>query len=623
MPGMNTKLSPNNPTIVSAFHSALLRQGLAALAVLLIVLLGWSVIRTSALRAAAGGLPLAPGAASEVPEPLARRVLRIGFALLWVLDGLLQAQAAMPLGMVPEVIDPTASSSSGWVQHLVNAGSTIWSDHPITAASAAVWIQLGIGLFLLLAPRGTWSRLAGLSAACWGLIVWVFGESFGGLFAPGASWLFGAPGAVLFYVLAGILIVLPEEYFRTPRLGRVLLGVMGLYYLGMSLLQGWPGRGFWTAGPANSVASMSRNMAQATQPSVFSSLLRSFGSFDAGHAVAVNGFVVAALALIGVGLLSGRPRLVRAALVLAVVVGLSSWLLVQDLGVFGGVGTDPNSMVPILLVLAGGYLGLLRPAEAPAVVGSAGSAEEQTAAGRRGEEPTGLGWLARLRTQASRAPSYVLRALAGVGALAIVAIGAVPMAVASVDPHADAIVTESYDGTPDASNFAVPNFTLEDQFGRPVSLSSLTDKVVVLTFLDPVCTSDCPLIAQEMRSTDLALGAAARSVEFVAVVSNPIYRTVAATQAFDRAENMTSLPNWLYLTGSLPALEQTWSNYGIQVAVEPAGAMIGHGELTYVIDHRQHARYVLDSDPGPGTNVTKSSFSTLLTGCIDHVLSQR
>jgi hypothetical protein len=46
----------------------------------------------------------------------------------------------------------------------VNAGTTIWSYHPVTAAAAAVWTQVGIGLWLLAAPRGDWSRLAGLAS---------------------------------------------------------------------------------------------------------------------------------------------------------------------------------------------------------------------------------------------------------------------------------------------------------------------------------------------------------------------------------------------------------------------------------------------------------------------------
>ena len=47
----------------------------------------------------------------------------------------------------------------------------------------------------------------------------MFGEAFGGIFAPGLTWLFGAPGAVLIYAVAGALIALPERAWRTRRLG--------------------------------------------------------------------------------------------------------------------------------------------------------------------------------------------------------------------------------------------------------------------------------------------------------------------------------------------------------------------------------------------------------------------
>ena len=80
-----------------------------------------------------------------------------------------------------------------------------------------MWIQIGLGIWLLAAPRGTLSRLAGLASVGWGLIVWVFGESFGGIFAPGLTWLTGAPGSVLVYVVAGVLIALPSKSFpETP-----------------------------------------------------------------------------------------------------------------------------------------------------------------------------------------------------------------------------------------------------------------------------------------------------------------------------------------------------------------------------------------------------------------------
>ena len=57
----------------------------------------------------------------------------------------------------------------------------------------------------------------------WGLVVWAFGESFGGIFAPGLTWLFGAPGAVLIYCVAGALIALPDRMWYSPRLGRAVL----------------------------------------------------------------------------------------------------------------------------------------------------------------------------------------------------------------------------------------------------------------------------------------------------------------------------------------------------------------------------------------------------------------
>ncbi|MGO9912203.1 MAG: SCO family protein [Acidimicrobiales bacterium] len=620
MPGMGSGLSDNNATIVSAFRTALLHQGLIALAILAILVLVWNVIRANQIRAlskAASSEGQQPSPATEDgpslgPEPAARKLLRVAFGLIWVLDGVLQAQSAMPLGMIPQVVQPTAQASPTWVQHLVNAGGTIWNNHPIQAASAAVWIQIGIGLWLLVAPRGLWSRLGGGASVLWGLLVWVFGESFGGIFAPGASWLFGTPGAVLFYCAAGVIIALPDRHFSSPRLGRVVLSVMGTFFVGMALLEAWPGRGFWQGAPAHSstvgaITAMTRSMVGTPQPSAIASSVSAFASFDANHGFAVNLFVVVALAVIGLALLSGRPVLARFGVGAAALVCVADWVLVQDFGFFGGVGTDPNSMIPMLLVIIGGYVAMVRPLR---VMAEAGALAVEAA-------PTAT--MEMLRRRAAQ-PAFLLRAFGAVGAVAIVMLGAVPMAFASINPNADPILAQATDGTPNAVDSPAPGFQLVDQFGKPVSLASLGGKVIALTFLDPVCTSDCPLIAQEFRASDQSLGPAAREVDFVAVVTNPLYRAVSATQAFDRAEGMAGLKNWLYLTGSVAALEKTWSEYGIQVAVIGAGSMVAHSDLAYVIDARGHTRYVLDADPGAGTEATKSSFANVLTSSIDHVL---
>jgi hypothetical protein len=94
----------------------------------------------------------------------------------------------MPLGLPAQVIEPAAAASPHWVQQVVNWAGTAWSDHPVQAAAAAVWVEVGIGIWTLVAARGAWSRLAGAAGLGWGLAVWVFGESFGGIFVPGPGW---------------------------------------------------------------------------------------------------------------------------------------------------------------------------------------------------------------------------------------------------------------------------------------------------------------------------------------------------------------------------------------------------------------------------------------------------
>ena len=67
---------------------------------------------------------------------------------------------------------------------------------------------------------------------------------------------------------------------------------------------------------------------------------------------------------------SGPKRKMRVAVyavtagnVATVVICVADWVLVEDFGFFGGVGTDPNSMIPMALVCVAGYVALVRPTE--------------------------------------------------------------------------------------------------------------------------------------------------------------------------------------------------------------------------------------------------------------------
>jgi cytochrome oxidase Cu insertion factor (SCO1/SenC/PrrC family) len=677
VPGMNSGLSPADPTLVAAFRSALLHQGGIALLIIAFLWLLWATVRvwrltTPVAKTAASGAVTA-SAAAEVKEAgdadgisetngagetsgstemdgavraaetgitdgaaTARRtratgriwagrgarrggggeargrwLLRVGFGLVWILDGILQAQPKMAGGLASQVVEPTAAASPAWVQHLVNWGGTAWSFHPITAGAATVWIQVGLGAWLLVAAHGPWSRLAGLATVAWGLVVWVFGESFGGIFAPGLSWLTGAPGAVLIYVVAGALIALPESAWRNPRLGRLLLGGIGVFFIGMAVLQAWPGRGFWQGtshGQPGTLTSMVQQMSSTSQPHFLSALLAHFGSFASSNGFAVNLVVVLALAAMGAVFLTGRPRLVRYAVWFGIVFCLATWVLVQDLGFLGGLGTDPNSMIPWVLLFSAGYLALApAPQEAQEAPAVAAAVDEQ-----------GRGWRERLRLPTPKAVGTTVvtasaRSVGAVAALGIILLGAAPMAAAATNRTADPILALAIEGNSNPENYPAPAFQLTDQNGQPVSLASLHGKVVLMTFLDPVCTSDCPIIGAEFKEAGVMLGSADKDVELVAIVANPIYRSVAFTQAFDREEGLSTVSNWLFLTGSSSQLSHVWSQYGVAAEILPAGAMVDHSDLALVIDRTGHIREEVGADPGPGTTATQSSFSVLLT----------
>ena len=605
MPGMNSGLTDTNATLVAAFRAALLHQGLIVLLIFAVLAIAWVSAREWLRPARAAG----PVAA----EPTWRQLLRIGFGVLWVIDGLLQAQPDMAGGLPSQVMQPTAASSPGWVQHIVNWAGTAWSYHPVQAGASVVWIQIGVGAWLIAAPRGTWSRLAGLASVGWGLVVWVFGESFGGIFAPGLTWMFGAPGAAAIYVVAGALVALPERAWYSRRLGQLTTAGTGLFLLGMAVLQAWPGRGFWQGtvhGQPGTLAGMTQTMAQTPQPGFLTAWVNAFTAFDQAHGFAVNLFVVIALTVTAAAFLSGRPRLIRPVLAGFTVLCLADWVLVEDLGFLGGLGTDPNSMIPLILLATASYLALARaPAAAaqPATVPAAAA-----------------GWRARLQTAIAprRLATANISSVAAVGAIGVIILGAAPMAAAQASPVADTILAQAIDGPSAPLDGPAPAFTLTDQHGRDVTLASLRGKVVLLTFLDPVCTSDCPLEAQEFRQAGQQLGADSRRVELVAIVANPVDYQLGYTQAFDQQERLDGVPNWLFLTGDPAVLAKVWAAYGVTAQIEAAGSMIGHSENAYVIDSHGRLRQEMNFDPGPGTTATQSSFAAELSDAARQLLSQ-
>jgi cytochrome oxidase Cu insertion factor (SCO1/SenC/PrrC family)/thiol-disulfide isomerase/thioredoxin len=125
-----------------------------------------------------------------------------------------------------------------------------------------------------------------------------------------------------------------------------------------------------------------------------------------------------------------------------------------------------------------------------------------------------------------------------------------------------------------------PNFTLTDQFGRQVSLSSFRGKVVILAFNDSHCTTVCPLTTTAMVDAKRYLGAAGDRVQLLGIDANPQATAVSDVRAYSRDHGM--LYQWRFLTGSPPQLKRVWHAYGIDVEIQHG--LIDHTPALYVID---------------------------------------
>ncbi len=151
-----------------------------------------------------------------------------------------------------------------------------------------------------------------------------------------------------------------------------------------------------------------------------------------------------------------------------------------------------------------------------------------------------------------------------------------------------------------------PDFNLVDQFGHPVSLSSLRGQEVVLAFIDSRCTSLCPLTANIMYSAKAQLGTSASHVTLVAINANPTATSIATVQAWSIDHGM--LHQWLFLTGSPQQLQDVYHRYGVYVQVDASGNDV-HDASMYIIDAQGHERLLfetLDSNSKPDLNSEES-----------------
>jgi cytochrome oxidase Cu insertion factor (SCO1/SenC/PrrC family) len=147
-------------------------------------------------------------------------------------------------------------------------------------------------------------------------------------------------------------------------------------------------------------------------------------------------------------------------------------------------------------------------------------------------------------------------------------------------------------GFPMAGNLA-PDFTLSDQFGHPVTLSSLRGHEVVLAFIDSRCKTLCPLTSTIMYNAKAQLATSTASqVQLIAVNANPTATSIATVQAWSIDHGM--LHQWLFLTGTAAQLQSVYSMYNVYVQVSSNG-VLEHDPIIFIIDSQGHERLYFET----------------------------
>ncbi len=239
-------------------------------------------------------------------------------------------------------------------------GSTINHMANFLSHEATMWVavfglvEIGIGIGLLFQRT---LKPALVTSFIWGIGIYVFGEGLGMVLTGHTSPLVGAPGAVCFYIVLGLMVWPKSERSSDANVvgtessaaARGLFGATGsllvwaAIWLFEALIWMFP---FNRTG--NSVANQMASTANG-EPGWYAHLLNSFGHAFVGAGIWVAVILAAVSLVIALGpLVSNRPQVYIG---LGIGLALAYWVTGQGLGeLLTGAGTDPSNGPIVALI---------------------------------------------------------------------------------------------------------------------------------------------------------------------------------------------------------------------------------------------------------------------------------
>ena len=502
----------------------------------------------------------------------------MGFGLIWLIDGILQFQVSMPLGLGTDVVQPMASGTPHWLHALMLDGVRLWNLHPIALAVGTAWIQVGIGILLLVSNSKVGRVAAGVSVG-WAAMIWLIGNGAGGVLQSTNSILFGWPGATLFYVVAGVWLATSPTKFP-EKFSRYTLRGLSVIMAVAAVLQCLPDRGFWRGGNANAFTAMTQTMTRVSQPHAIAWFARNVGILAGRMGGGFNIIVVIWLVACALGLWIATSRALNWPVWLLVAGCVVFWFSAEDGAVFGGLATDLNSLIP---------LAVLAWCAMPSLVAKAPLAR-------------------RLPMEMRSATGAVMACFAA--SMVLFSVFSMSWASAVSSPEPTRFLAQ--DGPAQAMNTPAPKFTLTDQFNKSYTLDEHAGAYTLLTFLDPVCGTDCPLLAGQLRQVRDELPASAK-LDVVAVTADVYFRSLPYLNKFIKIHDMANVKSFYFLTGSLADLRKIWNSFGISVIQTRSDKMSIHSDYMFGINPEGQLKWGVADDPPANYAGQNSASAELLT----------
>ena len=287
----------------------------------------------------------------DQPRISARSLLWVGLGALWLLDGLLALQPNMYMNML-DVVAMGGWGQPAWMVSLINDGVIQWlyTSHSALAANALLaGVQITIGGGLLMGRARQWGRLFMIASLPVAVVIWFFGEWAGGFFGLDVSLISGGPGAAFLYALIAWLLLQPEGWWQTGAAEGRLHRWLGWTWLMGAVLQACPD--FWK-GTTQSLTFL--GAAVLTRQGALTAPIHAVATFGGAHPVLLNALFVLVMAVLGVGLWRAPASWTWT---LGVLLALFTWWIGENFGaLLSGAGTDPNTGLVWLLLLAAAYV---------------------------------------------------------------------------------------------------------------------------------------------------------------------------------------------------------------------------------------------------------------------------